>query len=106
MELGKFWVITRPTGDSTLADICFETDANGLILQAKGGLERGDIVATFTEKREAESAASALLRERARAVEGMTDRDRRVTELLWDAITEPRLRDRASALLKEMMGEA
>ena len=35
----RFWVVSDPTPDSTLADICFETSLGGLRLQFLGGLD-------------------------------------------------------------------
>lgn len=105
MRLDRFWVVVMPTKASTLPDICMETDIAGLERQFRGGLAAKMVVGAFTEQQEADDAAKSLLRRRSGAIANLTDYDRRVMELLWDAITDPRLRDRASALLKELMGE-
>jgi hypothetical protein len=38
MKITKFWVVTEPTDVSTLEDILFDTNIDGLALQLKGGL--------------------------------------------------------------------
>jgi hypothetical protein len=57
----KFWVVTRPTSVSTLGDILFETDAKGLILQARGGLKAEEILLTTSDADEAWIAATLAL---------------------------------------------
>ncbi len=99
----KFWVVTRPTAHSGLSDIRFQTDFAGLVLQFKGGLDPADVVGVSTEEGEASGLADKLLRERGKVVGDASTLDGRVRELLWDAITEPRLRDRAKALLDELI---
>ena len=46
----KFWIVTKPTKHSTVLDICFKTDAQGLILQARGGLDPEDILLTTLDE--------------------------------------------------------
>ncbi|GEM_PF-4722106 len=99
----RFWVVTRPTTLSGREDICFQTDFGGLILNLKGGLDPADIVAVSTDESEARCLADQLLRERKASVGGTGTLDGRVRELLWEAITEPRLRDRAKALLDDLI---
>ena len=60
-QLFSFYIVTKPTHNSTLEDICFMTNASGLILQGRGGLEPEDIYGMYTEVEEAETAATALL---------------------------------------------
>ena len=57
----SFWIVTKPKHNSTLEDICFMTNAGGLILQGRGGLEPDEIYGMYTDKDEAETAATALL---------------------------------------------
>ena len=103
MRLDKFWVVTRPTAHSTLSDIAFETDIPRLFLQVQGGLNPGEIEGACTEQAEAEEMADWLLRQRHGATGGSTELDGRLKDFLWDAIPDPRLRDRAKALLDEML---
>jgi hypothetical protein len=60
----KFWVVTKPTPHSVLADILFEADDRTLGLQIRGGLRTEDIHGTFSKEAEAEAAAQKLLDER------------------------------------------
>jgi hypothetical protein len=61
--VGKFWVVTKPTEDSELIDILFFSDIGGMMLQAKGGLAREDIVGLYPkkDKDKAEKHAKDLL---------------------------------------------
>jgi hypothetical protein len=57
-----FWVVTSPTHNSTLIDICFSTNIVGLALQVKGGLSPRDIVGRFDGEDEAMEFAKNLLK--------------------------------------------
>ena len=61
MKIDKFWVVTRPRLASELGDICFQTDAKGLALQFKGGLDPEAIHAIFTARNEAEREGERIL---------------------------------------------
>lgn len=61
MRIEKFWVVTKPGLVSELADICFETDAKGLALQFRGGLEPEEVHAIYTDREEAEKEAKRIL---------------------------------------------
>ncbi len=61
MKIEKFWVVTKPGLVSELADVCFETDAKGLALQFRGGLEPEEIQAIYTDHEEAEKEAKRIL---------------------------------------------
>ena len=61
MKIDKFWVVTKPCPVSELGDICFETDAKGLALQFRGGLEEDEIHALYTSRNEAEKEAKRIL---------------------------------------------
>ena len=58
-----FWVITRPTEVSGLADICFSCTFGQLMLQTRGGLEADDIIGIFADEAEAMELAKNLLGE-------------------------------------------
>lgn len=64
MRLDEFWVVTNPTDVSELGDICFKTDADGFILQVKGGLDRERNPVIFTTAKSAKAYAMALLKAR------------------------------------------
>jgi len=57
----RFHVVTNPTKDSTLADICFETSLRSLERQFRGGLSIGDAPTIFTDRAEAEAEAHLRL---------------------------------------------
>ena len=57
----KFWIVTKPTKRSTLEDICFKTDAKGLILQGRGGLDPEDILFTTPDGLEAQDFACIVI---------------------------------------------
>jgi hypothetical protein len=61
MRLDKFWVVTDPTPESTMGDICFEASVAQLALQFKGGLSMDRRPTIFTEKTEAEIEAYGRL---------------------------------------------
>ena len=60
-EVGEFWVVTTPTKDSELGDICFKADIKRIILQAKGGLESSEIKGIFKGQATAKNYAKKLL---------------------------------------------
>jgi len=56
------WVVTDPTPQSTLPDVCFETTLDGLRLQFAGGLTMDEHPTVFTTQEEAhEDAKNRLL---------------------------------------------
>ena len=61
MSQHSFYVVTKPTPHSTLGDVCFETDAKRIVLQALGGLQPNDILLTTTDRNEAEEFARAAI---------------------------------------------
>jgi len=52
-RLASIWIVTTPRKNSTLADIVFEADVAGLILQVRGGLSPDDEPTLFTDRDEA-----------------------------------------------------
>ena len=60
-NLPPFWVVIKPTIESKLADILFESDLFGFILQEKGGLKGSEIVGIYTNHAEAKKIAQRLL---------------------------------------------
>lgn len=61
MRIEKFWLVVKPQPLSELGDVCFETDAKGLALQFKGGLDPEEIHAVFTARNEAEREGARIL---------------------------------------------
>ena len=56
-----FWVVTSPTPDSALGDICFECDFARFALQIRGGLNEEQIVGIFANQQSAVMKAESLL---------------------------------------------
>ena len=56
-----FIIVTNPTPNSELADICFETSLENLALQLKGGLSMDADPTLFTDRAEAEVEAHCRL---------------------------------------------
>jgi hypothetical protein len=57
----KFWVVTKPSPVSELADVCFPCTFERLLLQGRGGLDEDDIVSVHADENEAKKAAMRLL---------------------------------------------
>lgn len=64
MKLKTLHIVTFPTPNSTLPDICFSVDYLGLQRQFKGGLEAKEIAGIFSTKQEACKCAKRLLKTR------------------------------------------
>lgn len=60
-EIGKFWVVTKPTKNSELVDILFETDLFGFVLQMKGGLKEDEVLGFYKNKEKAKKMAEKIL---------------------------------------------
>ena len=57
----KFWVVTKPSYASEMADICFACTFGGLMNQFRGGLHENEIVSIHADEGEARRAAARLL---------------------------------------------
>jgi len=57
----QFWVVTRPTADSTVEDIRFACTFERLLLQGRGGLHENEIVGIFADEDQARGEAMLLL---------------------------------------------
>jgi hypothetical protein len=57
MKLTSFWLVVKPSPESTLGDICFCVDIRGLYLQFLGGLSPDDIIAVYDNRAAAEERA-------------------------------------------------
>ena len=58
----RFWVVTMPARRSTIGDICFETNWQGLEKQFRGGLKVEEIRAVYDNEKEAKEHARKLIR--------------------------------------------
>jgi vacuolar-type H+-ATPase subunit I/STV1 len=64
-EVGAFWVVEKPSTNSTLKDVCFECkDVAYFANQVKGGLNPEDIKGIFYKEAKATKLAEKLLAER------------------------------------------
>jgi len=93
------WVVTDPTPQSTLPDVCFKMTLDGLRLQFAGGLSMDQRPALFTTRDEAHEEAKnrLLVSQIARQIRI----DRRVAQ---DEVVRVTLHDKDGAVLFE--GEA
>jgi hypothetical protein len=57
----SFWVVTRPTGQSELADVCFKSTPREIGLQFLGGLKPNDVVGFYESERTAKELARIIL---------------------------------------------
>ena len=57
----EFYVVTNAKPESSLGDVCFRTNLEGLVNQFRGGLTFEDNPTIFSEKEEAEQEAHARL---------------------------------------------
>ncbi len=64
-----FWVVTRPSRSSTLQDIIFECDLEGLSNNFAGGLKPDDIIGVWTTEDSAMVVAEELFERTSRAYE-------------------------------------
>jgi hypothetical protein len=55
------WIVTKPSGISTLGDILFSVDGPGLHRQFLGGLDGSEIAGFFVDQVEAQTMAEELL---------------------------------------------
>jgi hypothetical protein len=60
-EVGKFWVVTYPTINSLIQDICFESDVVYFANQMRGGLEMEEVYGFYKNEFDATKKAKELL---------------------------------------------
>lgn len=60
-DIGTFWVVTRPTGQSELIDILFKSSVKGMMIQAGGGLSTTDTIAITPDYEKALAYATQVL---------------------------------------------
>lgn len=60
-EIGKFWMVTTPSGQSGMGDICFELDLKGFMNQVRGGLKYEEVLAFLKSESSAKKMAQDLL---------------------------------------------
>jgi hypothetical protein len=62
-EVGKFFVVTKPSKDSTKEDIMFESDVFHFANQIRGGLKFEDVLGIYKQKSDANRRATEVLKE-------------------------------------------
>jgi hypothetical protein len=75
-----FWVVTTPTAESEIGDICFECDFRTFALQVRGGLDVEKVVGIFANEEAAVELAEHLLQA---AEESQPEADIRVHRSPW-----------------------
>lgn len=61
-DIGKFFLVTRPTKDSKKEDILFNIDVFEFADKVKNGLEIKDIIGIYKQKSDASKEASQLIK--------------------------------------------
>jgi hypothetical protein len=61
MRLHEFWLVTKPTANSTLDDILCRTTPRGFALQVRGGLMPNEVHSIWTDYSQAVWCAESLL---------------------------------------------
>ncbi len=61
MKFTRFWIVTKATKFSTLADICFQVDIEDLEKQFKGGLKAENVVGMYLDQSPAEERARHII---------------------------------------------
>lgn len=62
--IGKFWVVLKPTGDSTIEDVCFAADVPTMIAMGASGTEPASVAGVYKKEAQAKKAAEAALKQR------------------------------------------
>lgn len=60
-EIGSFWVVTKPSDKSMVADILFESTLIQMANQYRGGLRESDVIGFYKDAAKAKRKARALL---------------------------------------------
>jgi hypothetical protein len=91
-EVGSFWVVEKPSTNSSLNDICFECkNVAYLINQVRGGLDEKNIVGLFTKEAKAKKKAEKLL----------ADLDKKKNEVKAAAETYKKMKEETLAKVQE-----
>ena len=61
-EIGKFFVVEKPTKDSEMDDVVWECDLPMFALQVKGGLDIKNILGVYKQKSDARRAGTEALK--------------------------------------------
>lgn len=72
-EIGKFFIVEKPTKNSEMEDIVYETSLPEFALQVKGGLDVKNILGVYKQKLDAKRAGSEALSEYEATLKEMED---------------------------------
>jgi len=72
-EVGKFFIVQRPTKDSEIEDVVYELDLPALALQIKGGLDVKNILGVYKQKSDARRAGTEAMKEFEASIKEMED---------------------------------
>jgi len=72
-EIGKFFIVEKPTKNSEMEDIVYETSLPEFALQVKGGLDVKNILGVYKQKLDAKRAGSEALNEYGATLKEMED---------------------------------
>jgi hypothetical protein len=61
-EIGKFFIVEKPTKDSEMDDVVYELDLPEFALQIKGGLDIKNILGVYKQKSDARRAGTEALK--------------------------------------------
>lgn len=61
-EVGKFFVVEKPTKDSEIEDVVWECDLPMFALQVKGGLDVKNILGVYKQKSDARRAGTEAMK--------------------------------------------
>jgi hypothetical protein len=72
-EIGKFFIVEKPTKDSEMDDVVYELDLPAFALQIKGGLEIKNILGVYKQKSDARRAGTEALKAYQETLKEMED---------------------------------
>ena len=72
-EIGKFFIVEKPTKDSEIEDVVYEITLPEFALQIKGGLEIKNILGVYKQKSDARRAGTEALKEFQDSLKEMED---------------------------------
>ena len=61
-EIGKFFIVEKPTKDSEMDDVVYELDLPAFALQIKGGLDIKNILGVYKQKSDARRAGTEAMK--------------------------------------------
>ena len=72
-EIGKFFIVEKPTKDSEMVDVVYELTLPEFALQVKGGLDVKNILGVYKQKSDANRAGTEAMKAFQDSLEEMED---------------------------------